>query len=78
MFPIPGDVIPRDSESFGFSVEYNTCWVLGSLTLKGEGLHEGGVRTTCWKEKKVVFLSTYLSALTVTGTLPSTLHATLH
>lgn len=56
LFPIPGVDVPRDSEGSRFRVEYNTCWVQGSLTLTGEGLREGGVRTTCWKEKEVVFL----------------------
>lgn len=76
LFPTPGDVTPRDSGSSGFSVECNTHWELGQLTLPGEGLCEGGWE---WLEGGGHrFLSTYLIALKMTGTLLSTLHEALH
>ena len=46
LLPVPGDVTPRDSGSSGFSVECNTPWVLGQLTLLGERPCERGVRMT--------------------------------
>lgn len=65
LFPVPGDDIPRDSETSGFSVECNTCWGLGCLTLMREGPCEGAVRTMCWKEKRWCSWSTYHATDTV-------------
>lgn len=55
LFPIPGNVILRDRESSGFSVECDPGWVLEFLTLIGAGLHEGGVNWALERKESSVF-----------------------